>query len=180
MSKYLKPKIKILKKLNLKLLPYFTNKINFKYNNKIINNYNKIINMYKINIINNNYFKYIINYKHNKFKNYCNLKKFMIFNYYNLFSTNNKKLNIILFYLGLTKTLYQSFQLINHKFIFLNYKLIKFSNIICKKNDIISINNLKYNKNLLYKNLLYSNIYTIYKYKNNFLYCFKSMKFKIK
>lgn len=175
MLKNLNSKVKILKKLKIRTFPYLTNKINIKY--KKIEKYNKIISLYKINLNNYNFFKYIFNTK--KIFKYKNLKKFIIFNYYNLFSLKYNKLNIILCNLGLSKTINQSNNLINHKFIFLNLKLIKFKNKLCLKNDIIQINNIKFNKYIIYKNLINLNIFFIIKNKNKFLFCFKDMKFKI-
>ncbi|CRG98226.1 apicoplast ribosomal protein S4, putative (apicoplast) [Plasmodium gallinaceum] len=189
MIKFLISKIKVLKKLNIPFLLYFSSKYNYKlYNNKIL--YNKTYYNLKLKFIRYICYNYCITYKQylyyiNKIrKNY----KYVI--YFKLLNILESRLDVFLVNIGCFKTILQSRYYIKSQNIYINNINIKYYNINIKNNDIIFFNSkIKYIilKNLIYKYNIYLYIFKLYKYNfikiysynENFILCIYNLKIKI-
>nr|QUL61498.1 ribosomal protein S4 [Haemoproteus columbae] len=187
MIKFLIPKKKILKKLNIPFLLNLSSKYNYKIlSNKFYKSYFDL-NLKFIRYICYNYcitYKKYLYYKKNIKYKYNNIL------YFKLLQILEFRLDVLLVNLGFFKTILQSRYYIRYKYIFINNNNINFYNYIIKKGDIIFFNNkIKYIilKNLIYKYNIYLYIYNIYKYNfikiynyNNFyVLCINTFKIKI-
>ncbi|CRH02942.1 apicoplast ribosomal protein S4, putative (apicoplast) [Plasmodium relictum] len=187
MIKFLIPKKKILKKLNIPFLLYFSSKYNYKIlTNKIYKSY------YDLNLKFIRYicYNYCITYK--KYLYYINkikkINKDII--YFNLLNILESRLDIFLVNIGCFKTILQSRYFIKYKYIYLNNINIKYYNINIKPKDIIFFKNkIKYIIlcNLIYRyniyiyilNLYKYNFIKIYSYNEFFIICIYNLKIKI-
>jgi small subunit ribosomal protein S4 len=156
MSKYLGPKLKIIKKLGF--LPNFTSKIikrkktliNYSKKFKIFNN---LCTDYKDNLI-----------KKQKIKYTYGITEKQLFNYYKkikfqkgsknllLLKKLEMRLDCILYRLGFAVTIFNSKQIINHKHILINNHIVNIPSFLCKKNDLITINSTTKTKLLILNN----------------------------
>ena len=159
MIKFSKPKIKILKKLDLinkSLIK--TSKLDYKnkeiFINKNRNNRSFISNDYKERLIEKQKLRTYFCLSEKQLYNYIKkIKTKKYFNKLSLIELINCRLDSILFHLGFSKSISESKQFINHGHKLLNNKIVNFSNTICKKNDLISIK-----KNSVITNLINTNI----------------------
>ncbi|KNZ35492.1 rps4 (apicoplast) [Plasmodium falciparum IGH-CR14] len=188
MIKFLKPKIKILKKLNIPFLLYLSGKYNYKYLNYKIS-YKSYFDL-KLKFIRYICYNYCITYK--KYLYYLNKidNKNINILYFKLLKILELRLDIFLVNIGFFKTILQSRYYIKYKNIYINNIINKYYNINLKNNDILFFNNkIKYIilKNLIYKYNIYiyiSNLYKynfikIYSYNKYFIICIYNFKIKI-
>ncbi|CDO67252.1 apicoplast ribosomal protein S4, putative [Plasmodium reichenowi] len=188
MIKFLKPKIKILKKLNIPFLLYLSSKYNYKYLNYKIS-YKSYFDL-KLKFIRYICYNYCITYK--KYLYYLNKidNKNINILYFKLLEILELRLDIFLVNIGFFKTILQSRYYIKYKNIYINNIINKYYNINLKNNDILFFNNkIKYIilKNLIYKYNIYiyiSNLYKynfikIYSYNKYFIICTYNFKIKI-
>ncbi|VVF13532.1 apicoplast ribosomal protein S4 (apicoplast) [Hepatocystis sp. ex Piliocolobus tephrosceles] len=188
MIKFLKPKIKILKKLNIPFLLYLSSKYNYKLKKSKI--------MYK------SYFDFKLKFIRYICYNYCitfnqylsYMKQIKNYNenniYFKLLNILEIRLDTFLVNIGFFKTILQSRHFIKYKHIYINNINCKYYNRIIKNNDIIFFNNnIKYIilKNLIYKYNMYIYILNLYKYNfikissfnEYFIICIYNLKIKI-
>nr|CAA64576.1 rps4 [Plasmodium falciparum] len=188
MIKFLKPKIKILKKLNIPFLLYLSGKYNYKCLNYKIS-YKSYFDL-KLKFIRYICYNYCITYK--KYLYYLNKidNKNINILYFKLLKILELRLDIFLVNIGFFKTILQSRYYIKYKNIYINNIINKYYNINLKNNDILFFNNkIKYIilKNLIYKYNIYiyiSNLYKynfikIYSYNKYFIICIYNFKIKI-
>lgn len=188
MIKFLQPKIKILKKLNIPFLLYLSGKYNYKYLNYKIS-YKSYFDL-KLKFIRYICYNYCITYK--KYLYYLNKidNKNINILYFKLLKILELRLDIFLVNIGFFKTILQSRYYIKYKNIYINNIINKYYNINLKNNDILFFNNkIKYIilKNLIYKYNIYiyiSNLYKynfikIYSYNKYFIICIYNFKIKI-
>ncbi|GAW84742.1 small subunit ribosomal protein 4 (apicoplast) [Plasmodium gonderi] len=188
MIKFLKSKIKILKKLNIPFLLYLSSKYNYKLlNYKIM--YKSYFN-FKLIYIRYICYNYCLTFKQylyyiKKLKNY---KESNI--YFKLLYILELRLDVFLVNIGFFKTILQSRYYIKYKNIYINNINIKYYNIILNVNDIVFFNSkIKYIilKNLMYRYNIYiyiSNLYKynfikIYSFNNFYIVCIYNLKIKI-
>lgn len=151
--KFSTPKLKVLKKLNLK------NKKSTLINENISLNINKNIRTsikddFKNSLIEKQKLKFTFGLTEITLKNYIKqIKKQKFFNNISLLELLSSRLDFIIYYLGFANTITQARQFINHGHILLNNRIINMPNTLCKINDYISI---KYNSKII--NLIKINI----------------------
>jgi small subunit ribosomal protein S4 len=172
MINFSKPKIKILKKLDLlnkEAIKTNTNKLNYKEKETFLNTdkntRSSISNDYKERLIEKQKLRTYFCFSEKQLYNYVKkIKRKKYFNKFSLIELINSRLDSIVFNLGFSKSISEAKQFINHGHILLNNKIVNFSNIICKHNDLISIKkdsniinlvniNLKFNNKFYKKNL---------------------------
>nr|QJH88424.1 ribosomal protein S4 [Pterocladiophila hemisphaerica] len=149
MSRYIGPKLKLIKKLGP--LSSWTSKFvkKKKESSSIIFSHQK----HKLS-------EYSLRLKEKqKLKFYYNVTEKQLFNYFKRAKSGPGIVNIsfiemlemrldnIIFRSGLCPTIVSARQLINHKHIFVNKKLVSFSNFSCRAGDLIKLNNNFCNKN---------------------------------
>ncbi|SBT86781.1 apicoplast ribosomal protein S4, putative (apicoplast) [Plasmodium malariae] len=171
MIKFLKSKIKILKKLNIPFLLYFSSKYNYKLKKfKIL--YKSYFDL-KLKFIRYICYNYCITFKQylyyrKKINKYDNI-------YFKLLSFLELRLDVFLVNVGFFKTILQSRYYIKYKNIYINNIYCKYYNMKLKYKDIIFFNfKIKYIilKNLIYKYNIYIYILNLYKYNFIKIYSF--------
>ncbi|PHJ25367.1 ribosomal protein s4, partial (apicoplast) [Cystoisospora suis] len=98
---------------------------------------------------------------------------------FNLIQIIELRLDVSLFRIGLSKSINQAKQLINHGHIFINFKLIKNPNILITEKDLIFINPKKLTIILICRINLFFRYYKKHNL-NNYNICTEYLKFKIK
>jgi ribosomal protein S4 len=147
MSRYLGPRIKIIRKLGK--LPGFTKKKISKKKLKLPGQHGKYyLNFLKTKVLISHYKKILIEKQKISF-NY-GLTKNELLNYYKILKKKKKLLNLlefrldcIVFKLGFSGSISQGRQMIRHKHISINSKISKFPKRNCKKKDRIFFNKKK-------------------------------------
>nr|BBH43110.1 ribosomal protein S4 [Spumella sp. NIES-1846] len=164
MSKYLGPKIRLIRKYGI--LPSLTVRSS-KNRQNLPGEHNEEINYNTIQTtIFDEYKEHLIEKQKLRF-NYCLTDNDIQHYYYKLKTLKNSqkrflnyiefRLDCLLYRLGFAKTILQARQYINHNHILVNNKIINLPNYICNLYDIISINKLKKNsKKVVY--ITYLNI----------------------
>nr|BBB58158.1 small subunit ribosomal protein 4 [Plasmodium simiovale] len=188
MIKFLKSKVKILKKLNIPFLLYLSSKYNYK-----LLNYKMIYKSYfdfKLKFIRYICYNYCITFKQYLYY----MKKLKCYKenniYFKLLYILELRLDVFLVNIGFFKTVLQSRYYIKYKNIYINNISLNYYNIKLCDNDIIFFNyKIKYVilNNLIYKYNIYiyiSNLYKynfikIYSFNNFFIICIYNLKIKI-
>ncbi|CAD2107750.1 apicoplast ribosomal protein S4 (apicoplast) [Plasmodium vinckei lentum] len=188
MIKFLTPKIKILKKLNLPFLLYLSSKYNYKLkNNKYM--YKSYFDL-KLKFIRYICYNYCITFKQYLYY----LKTIKNYNennlYFKLLNILESRLDVFLVNIGFFKTILQSRYYIKYKYIYINNICCNYYNVKLKLNDIIFFNDkIKYIilYNLIYRYNIYIYISNLYKYNfiksysfnTYFIICIYNLKIKI-
>jgi len=165
MIRFLKPKLKIRKKLGLLSKPVNKmdiNKLNHieKENSSIIdkNIRTSISNDYKERLIEKQKLKFSFGLTEIQLHNYIKkIKNKKYFNKVSLIELINSRLDSIVFYLGFSKNLSEAKQFISHGHILLNNKVNTISSTLCKINSFISIKENSKIINMVKLNIKFNN-----------------------
>ncbi|NP_852621.1 ribosomal protein S4 (apicoplast) [Eimeria tenella] len=174
MLRYLGPKLKKLKRLNIHMQPEFSTKYFIlntnKYNNKMI------LSFYLLELFEKQKLKFTFSLSEKIIKKYILFMHKYNYKKFNLINIIEIRLDNTIFNLGYSITIAQAKQLIIHGYFFVNFKLIKIPSFLLKKGDIITLSPKSYyifklcKKNLYKKYIKNSNIYdTIYICKNTLI-----------
>jgi small subunit ribosomal protein S4 len=157
MGKYIGSRLKLVRKLGL--LPGFTSKI-IKLRTKTPGEHGKLtFTKIKRSSLADDYKQRLIEKQKLRF-NYCLTEK-QLLKYYKkakskygstgllLLQLIESRLDCILFRLGFTKTILEARQIINHGHILVNNKKVTIGSFLCKINDIISIKQNSFFKNII-------------------------------
>ena len=172
MLRYLGPKLKKLKQLNIHMQPGFSNKYSI-LNNVTTNK--AIMSFYLLELLEKQKLKFTFSLSEKLIKKYIlfiqkhNYKKFNLSNIIEL------RLDYTLFKLGYSKTIAQSRQLIIHGHIFINFKIINLPSYLIKKGDIISICPKSYSIIKMCKKNLYNKYIVNTIYPKNINICLKTL-----
>ncbi|AFJ53946.1 unnamed protein product [Plasmodium vivax] len=188
MIKFLKSKVKILKKLNIPFLLYLSNKYNYKLLSYKIT-YKSYFD-FKLKFIRYICYNYCLTFK--QYLYYMKKLKYYKENniYFKLLYILELRLDVFLVNVGFFKTILQSRYYIKYKNIYINNISLNYYNVKLCNNDIIFFNyKIKYIilKNLIYKYNMYiyiSNLYKynfikIYSFNTFFIICIYNLKIKI-
>lgn len=151
MSRYLGPKLKIIRRLGI--LPGFCREIKnnsfLKFKKDLSNYYYRLREKQKLKfnygLTENQLFKYI-----NKAKKLKGLTALI------LIQLLEMRLDSLCFILGFSVNINQARQLVNHGHITVNKKVVDIPSFQCKPNDIISVNKKEKSLNLINTNLIKS------------------------
>lgn len=184
MLRYLGPKLKKLKQLNIHMQPGFSTKYsilkNIKQNNKAI------ISFYLLELLEKQKIKFTYSLSEKIIKKYIWFIQKYYYKKFNLSNILERRFDTILFNLGYSITIAQARQWIIHGHFFVNFKLIKIPSFLIKKGDIINISPksyfiIKICKQNLYKKyiknfILYNNIYICKKTLITIIYSIKNLQ----
>ena len=174
MLRYLGPKLKKLKQLNIHMQPEFSTKYFILNTNKYSNK--MILSFYLLELFEKQKLKFTFSLAEKIIKKYILFIQKYNYKKFNLVNIIEIRLDNTIFNLGYSITIIQARQLIIHGHFFVNFKLIKIPSFLIKKGDIITLSPKSYyifklcKKNLFKKYIKNSSIYdNIYICKNTLI-----------
>lgn len=165
MIHFSKPKLKIIRRLGLlnnSLIKTDINKLNSTeketFLNKDKSNRGSISNDFKERLVEKQKLRTYFCLSEKQLTNYIKkVKTKKYFNKISLIELINCSLSSIIFHLGFSKSISEAKQFISHGHILVNDKVVNFSNILCKSNDLISVRKDSTITSLIHSNIKSSN-----------------------
>lgn len=137
MLRYLGPKLKKLKQLNIHIQPAFSTKYFIK--KKMLRNNKAIISFFLLELLEKQKLKFTFSLSEKIIKKYILFLQKHYYKKFRLIDILEMRLDYILFTLGYSITIIQARQLIVHGHFFVNFILVKNPGFLVKKGDIINL-----------------------------------------